>query len=150
MKTLFIFAMSLMCTYGFSQNAKVIVPDAVKTKFNALYPNAGKTDWEVEDGVYEASFKENNMETSVVLVADGSLAQTENEIKAEQLPSSVREYLAAHLSGKKITSVEKITSAKGVITYEVDVNNGDYLFDNNGHFLGMENEVEEDDENDND
>ncbi|HUR31019.1 MAG TPA: hypothetical protein VMZ69_06275 [Saprospiraceae bacterium] len=148
MKTLFIFAICLVCISGYSQNAKVIVPDAVKSKFNALYPNAGKTEWEAEDGVYEASFKENNLETSVLIVADGTVAQTEREITLDKLPSAVREYIAGQISGKKITSAEKITNFKGVVTYEVDIDNADYLFDSNGHFLGMDNEEEDDDNDD--
>ena len=54
------------------------------------------------------------------------------------------------MNGKKITSAEKITNAKGVVSYEVEVDNTDYLFDSYGHFLQKDTDVEEEDDDEND
>ncbi len=134
---------SLCCIYGCSQpEMKVNVPDAVENKFMTMYPNAGNTSWEMEDGKYEASFKENKLETAAVFNADGTLFQTENEIAISGLPQSVGDYMAGEMGKKKITGATKIVSASGITTYEAEVGKTDYVFDASGQYVGVENEEE--------
>ncbi|MBK9983560.1 MAG: PepSY-like domain-containing protein [Saprospiraceae bacterium] len=118
--------------------AKVNVPDAVKAKFSSMYPKAEHAEWEMEDGNYEASFKEEKMETSVIISPDGNVVETETSVDAAMLPQPVNDYVASQLGGKKISSAEKIVSATGMVSYEVEVGETDYLFDSNGQFTGKE------------
>jgi len=120
----------------FSQNVKESdVPSAVKTKFTSMYPNVTGTKWEMENGDYEAGFKENNTETSAIFRSNGTYVQTEVEIPVSSLPNAVNDYVSKNLSGKKIKEAAKITSSDGTVTYEAEVGNEDYIFDSNGNFL---------------
>src|SRR4030095_8469095 len=127
---------SLIYTTMSSQaNSKFTVPDAVKAKFAKLYPNTGSPKWEMEDGIYEATFKQNNVETSVLLSSDGSVIQTETEISPSLLPQTIKDYVHSKLPGKTITSASKIVDARSSVKYEAEVDKTDYLFDANGNFI---------------
>ena len=62
------------------------VPVNVKAKFTALYPKITKTNWELENGNYEAEFDFDKVETTVVINPAGELVQTEIEIGYSALP----------------------------------------------------------------
>lgn len=120
----------------YSQDVKESdVPAAVKTKFAAMYPNVTGAKWEMENGKYEAEFKENNVETSVLFEAIGKYIQTEVEIPVSSLPGGVNDYVTKNLAGKKINEACQITSSDGTVTYEAEIGKDDYLFDSNGNFL---------------
>ena len=119
---------------------KVNVPEVVKAKFSALYPNAGMAKWKMEDGKYEASFEQNKMETSVILSPEGNVLETESVIDVTALPQTINDYAVTQLGGKKISKAEKVTSANGTVSYEIEVDETDYLFDANGQFTGKEEE----------
>ena len=125
---------------------KMSIPENVKTKFAALYPNAANTQWEMEDGNYEASFKKDDAEISVVLSAEGTVVQTETEIDVMQLPQSVKDYVASQLGGKPISSAAKIVDSSGRISYEAEVEKTDFLFDETGQFAGKEDEEKGEDD----
>lgn len=135
-------AVSLCCMYGCSQ-----VPEVVKSKFAKMYPNSGNAKWEMEDGLYEGMFNENNLETAVIFSRDGNLIQTENEMDVNALPQSIKDHVASKLGGKKITSAAKIIRADGTMSFEAEVNKVDYVFDGNGKIIQQEEDEdgEEDD-----
>ncbi len=116
------------------------VPESVKSGFVQMYPAATGVEWELEDGMYEAEFKENKVETSVIFESGGKHLQTEVEIPVFSLPESIKNYVASNLEGKKIGEATKITTSGGVIKYEIGIKNTDYLFDASGSLLGTENE----------
>ena len=125
------------------------VPGTVKLKLASMYPGIKSTKWDKEEGKYEAAFKNNGVETSVLIDDAGMHVQTETDIKVSALPRGIKDYAEKHLSGKKITEASMITDANGVITYEVEIGDADYLFDAAGNFLKIqENDDGEDDEND--
>ena len=137
----------LSSTYMFSQG---VVPESIKTKFATLYPGVKVTEWELEDGFYEVSFVENNIETSVLLSNDGRVAQTETEIALNLLPQGVSDYITSQLNGKKISEASKITRADGTVTYKVEINDTDYMFDEMGHYLSQLTEEDDDEDDDDD
>ena len=111
------------------------VPAAVKTQFSSMFPNVKAYKWEKENGIYEAEFKQNKVETSVLFEADGKYFQTETEIAVSELPGGVRDYASKNLPGKKIKEASKIALADGTLTYEAEISGADYIFDANGNFL---------------
>lgn len=123
-------AASLRCTCAFAQ--KSAVPAAIQSKFAKSYPAATKVKWEKEDAGYEASFKLKGMEISVLYSANGTLEETETEIKVSELPAKARTYAAAK---GKIQEAAKIVLASGVVKYEAEVKDRDLLFDEKGNFL---------------
>jgi len=140
-----------------AQNLKEAdVPAAVKESFKNHYPSVKKADWEKENGNYEAEFsrkhvysengktKKENIETSVLYDATGKLIQTEVEISISQLPKAVSEYVAKNLNGKKISEAAKITDAAGLVSFEAEIGEADYIFDANGNFIKKEVETDDD------
>lgn len=122
------------------------VPEAVKTAFTAMYPDANHIKWSMEDKKYEAEFKQYGVESSVLFETSGAYYQTETEIPKSSLPEAVREYVSKNLAGKKIKEAAKITDAKGTITYEAEVGGSDYLFDANGVFISKSTDTDQEDE----
>jgi len=130
--------------FAFEVNAQKLnesdVPQPVKTNFAALYPDKTAYKWEMENGKYEASFKDIGVETSVLFKADGTHIQTEVEIAVSSLPAPVNKYVKNHFKSKKINEAAKISAADGTVTYEAEIGNTDYFFDANGNYLGSESE----------
>ena len=110
------------------------VPAVVKQSFSKQYAGA-TAKWELEDGHYEAGFKHNGTEMSVLYDANGNMKESEVEIKVAELPANVLTYINAHYAVKKIKEAAKITDAKGIVKYEAEVGGNDLIFDANGNFL---------------
>ncbi len=110
------------------------VPAAVKASFEKQYPGIA-VKWEKEDGNYEASFKQNGNDLSNLYNPNGTLTESEMEMKVTDLPANIQAYVTAHYIGKKIKSAAKITKADGSVQYEANVNGKDAIFDANGKFL---------------
>lgn len=151
MKKLFTVLISIVFFYsGCTKQLKESdIPAAVKTKFASLYPSAKNVKWEKEDGKYEAEFKQNRTEVSILIDGAGNFLQTETEITISSLPQRVLDYEAKQLSGKKIKEAVKIVDVTGKVTYEVEIGGVDYLFDANGDFINSETD-DPDDKEDND
>ena len=110
------------------------VPAAVKAAFTKRYPGIAAK-WEKEDGLFEASFKQNGLSISALYEANGTQKETETEIKMKELPAPALSYVKEHYKGKAIKESAKITKADGTITYEAEVSGKDVIFDMNGKFL---------------
>ena len=135
--------------FAFAQKVKQNnVPQPVKDALYNMYPNAKVTEWEMEDGNYEAEFENNDVETSVVITPAGAHVMTEVEIASTALPQAAQDYIKTNFTGKKISEACQMTTADGVISYEAEVGGKDYLFDANGNYTGVENEEEGKDDND--
>lgn len=137
MKTLFaIAALSLAAGSVNAQKVKESeVPAPVKAGLAKQFPGASKTEWVKEDSNFEVEFEINKVETTAVIDPAGNVLETETEIDKSALPKEVTEYIAKNLSGKKIREAARSTDAKGVVTYEAQVEKLDYIFDSNGTFI---------------
>jgi len=111
------------------------VPTAVTSVFKKNYPYATDAKWENADGMYEVSFKNANKDISVLYSYKGELAMTETPCEVSALPANIMAYLTKNVVGAKITEASKLVDAQGIVSYEVEANNTDYLFTANGQFL---------------
>jgi hypothetical protein len=111
------------------------VPAPVKAKFASLYAGVKAEKWEKENGNYEVKFHQNKTEMSILVDASGALLETETSIEVSALPKSVSEYVTKNKAGKKIKEASKIVDAKGVTTYEAEVEKMDLIFDKDGKFV---------------
>ena len=126
----------LFATLSFAQKMqKKNVPANVTSTFQKLYPTANKVKWDKEDEKYEASFDLNKTDNSVLMDAQGNVIESEVEIELNQLPKGILDYVKTHYAGKQAKEGAKITDAKGIITYEVEIKGMDLIFDNNGKFI---------------
>ncbi len=101
----------LTISVAFTANAQKLkeanVPVAVKAAFTKTYPN-NKAKWEKEDGKYEAGFKMNGTTMSALFIANGSMTESEMEIKVADLPATVLAYVKEHHKGKNIKAGAKL------------------------------------------
>ena len=111
------------------------VPAEVKAAFTKQYPNVKAKGWEKEDGNYEVEFDSNKIEMTLVIDPKGNVKQTETEIKVSELSKTIADYCAKNYAGKKIKEASKIVDAKGVITYEAEIDKMDVMFDAAGKFI---------------
>lgn len=129
---------ALISLFAFSACAQKLdasnVPAAVKISFEKQFSGATAT-WEKEDGMYEVNFKHNGNEMSALFETNGTMTESEMEIKEKDLPAAVLTYVKENYKGKKIKSAAKITKANGTVNFEAHVNGKDAIFDANGIFL---------------
>ena len=110
------------------------VPAAVKASFTKNFPGA-TAKWEKENANYEAGFKKDGHEMSALFDANGTMTESEMEIKVAELPTAVTTYLNTNYKGVKVKEAAKITKAGGEVNYEAEVKGKDLIFDANGNFL---------------
>lgn len=129
---------SVIISMGMSACAQKLkeanVPAAVKTSFAKQYPGT-PVKWEKEDGEYEAGFKKDGITMSAVFMVDGTMKESEMDIKVTALPASVLAYVKEHYKGKTIKEGAKITKADGTVNYEAEVDGKDVIFDSEGKFI---------------
>ena len=110
------------------------VPAAVKASFARQYPGITAS-WEKEEGKYEAGFDHNGHEMSALFETTGAMTESEMEIKVNELPAPVMQYINAHHKGAVVKEAAKITKATGEVNYEAEVRGKDLIFDATGKFL---------------
>ena len=110
------------------------VPAAVKASLAKQYPGA-TAKWEKENDKYEANFKQDGNTMSALFEANGTMAESEMDIKVADLPATVLAYVKEHYKGKTIKEGAKITKADGTVNYEAEVAGVDVIFDANGKFI---------------
>jgi uncharacterized membrane protein YkoI len=111
------------------------IPQTILSAVKKQYPQAEKIKWEKENEHYEAEFKQNEQETSILLDSQGNILETETEITPDLLPPKVQEYVSKQYPNQKIKEASKITDAKGKISYEVEIKKTDLYFDQEGNFI---------------
>lgn len=143
MKILMTVAFAMGCTISLQAQKmnSTDVPANVKASLQKAY--AGKNvSWDKEDDNYEASFKQKDQETSIVLDASGTILETEVEISKKDLPAPILDALKKGYADYKIEEAAKIESPNGAITYEAEVEKGeksfDLIFDATGKLLKTE------------
>src|SRR6185436_9933151 len=94
---------ALLSNSAYAQEIKADkIPSAVSSAFKSKFPAATKTDWEMEDGNYEAEFKMNGEEMSANFDKEGKWIETETEIKVSALPGLVSAALKKEFPDWKI------------------------------------------------
>ena len=141
-KILFTVVLIVFSANSFAQKKEI--PEAVKTKFAQLYPNAQKADWEKEGDNYEVEFKQGKEEIVVLLNPGVNVLETETQINLSALPKAISEYTIKNYPGRKIKEAAKIVDDKGTVTYEAEIKEGDLIFDATGTFLKLDKEVGDD------
>ena len=135
-KTFLLLAIGFTAITATAQKVKETdVPAEVKAAFTKNYPNVKAKGWEKEDGNYEVEFDSNKNEMTLVIDPKGNVVQTETEIKVSELSKIITDYCAKNYAGKKIKEASKIVDAKGVITFEAEIEKMEVLFDANGKFI---------------
>lgn len=133
MKRMFVAVAMLATVNCMAQDA----PSVVKSAFAKSFPGASVKKWDKEDGKYEANFSKGGKMMSATFAADGTLEETETDIKVSELPSSVIEYIKAHYKNAVVKEAAMIIRGNDKM-YEAEVKGRDLLFDMQGKFLKEE------------
>ncbi len=106
------------------------VPAPVASAFKAKFPNATKTNWEMENAnEYEACFKLNGEEISANFDNTGKWLETETEIKVSDLPSPIQTVLKRDFSGFEVEEASKIENLKNGNCFEAEIEKSEETFD---------------------
>ena len=133
---IWMFSLVLLATAACAQKtADSKVPEAVRTAFVKLNPAVTKLKWEKEETAYEASFKADRAEKSMVFDAEGNVLETEKEIAINELPTKIQEYITQKFKGSKIKEAAKLIDAKGKVSFEAEIKGKDLIFDENGNLI---------------
>lgn len=119
------------------------IPATAKGGFAAKFPSAQKAKWSIEKpGEFEVEYVLSGVESSALFDAEGNLLETETEIKESELPATVKATLARDFKGYKLDEIEKVTDAKGIITFEMEAAKGkeklEISFDTTGKLVSKE------------
>ena len=121
------------------ESKKAVVPAVVKNTFAKEYPAIKKCNWDAEGKDFEAEFKLESVETSVVYDAEGHKKEVEIEIATSELPEITTAYIKKNYSASKISEASKITDARNNIYYEAEITTNqkskDLIFDASGNFV---------------
>jgi hypothetical protein len=137
MKPLLTFLAYVICiSYTCAQEIKTsALPPAVSDVFSLLYPDARNIEWQIVNGQYRAGFKNNKMATMALLSEDGTLLQTQTQIRTIALPEPTLDFFEEKFAEEKIEMATIIEDEKGIITFTAIVDKADFLFDANGQLL---------------
>jgi len=120
----------------FSQELKKTgIPAPVADKFMLLYPDAKCITWHFTNDHFKADFKNNKMATTALIAADGTLLQTETQIKVTALPEQALAYFEEKPEDPKIEMATIIEDENGIITFEAVADKVDYTFDSSGQVV---------------
>ena len=67
------------------------IPLAVSGNFQKQFPQAEKTQWEIDEKDYEVNFHLNKVEYSAKYNSTGAWLETEQEIKITELPENIQQ-----------------------------------------------------------
>lgn len=101
------------------------IPKAIQDAFTKKFPTAKSVKWDKENAnEYEASFLLNGIKNSANYNTQGSLVETESEIKVSDLPSAITSNIQKKYTNWKIVGAAKIEHLKNGIQFEADLQKG--------------------------
>lgn len=135
-KSVMTIALIMLSFVSFAQKTKEQnVPQVIKKALNEKFPNAKNVKWDKEENNFEASFKNNNIDNSILFNANGKIIETEIAIEVNQLPKNALQYLNDNFKNQKVKEAAKIITEKGNLIYEAEIKGKDLFFDENGNFI---------------
>lgn len=135
-KSVITIALIMLSFVSFAQKTKEQnVPQIIKKALSEKFPNAKNVKWDKEENNFEASFKNNNIDNSILFNANGKIIETEIAIEVNQLPKNALQYLNDNFKNQKVKEAAKIITEKGNLIYEAEIKGKDLFFDENGNFI---------------
>ena len=138
-KILAILTIGIGFTAANAQQTKQIEPPAiVKASFAKMFPDVQQTNWDKENGQYEASYTNGQHKGSVLFDSNGKWTEREVVIPIEQLPREALLYMQQHYKGQTLKGAAKITKSNGEVQYEAEISGKDVFFTQHGVFIKAE------------
>lgn len=135
-KSIIVITLIMVSLVSFAQKTEEQnVPQVVKNALLQKFPKAKEVKWDKEENNYEASFKNNKVDNSILFNANGKIIETEIAITVSQLPKKALQYLNDNYKNQKVKEAAKIVTEKGTVIYEAEIKGKDLLFDENGNYI---------------
>ncbi len=115
----------------------VDIPLPVLDQFRLSYPDAQNIEWKAQHGKYLALFRNYKMNTAAMLSEDGTMLQTETEIKTIALPLHATLFLKEEIGVRKIEYASIVENESGVITFKARADKAQYWFDSDGQLFNQ-------------
>lgn len=121
-----LFVLSLQFTFA-QDVSESQVPEKIKNSFTKEFQST-KANWSKEEAGYEASFKKDGKELSIVFDLEGAVMERETEIQKSDLPAFVNDYVSTNYPKFKLKEIARIESTKGNF-FEVEVAKGSEVYE---------------------
>ena len=120
-----------------SVNAQYIdeskVPQTVKSAFAKQFPTI-TPQWELEDGKFDAEFKEKDKKISILFDRKGNSFE-QIKMKREDAPPALVDYMTKNCKDEKLKKIKKLVSSNGDISYLCVLNSKTIHFDANWNVI---------------
>ena len=112
------------------------VPEKITTAFKTIHPNATDIRWIQEPSIFEAKFRDGEMQGAISFNDQAEVVETEEVIREEQLPNhaGILDYIKSNYNGETIQRSEKIIKRDGIVMYELQITGKELIFDAEGNF----------------
>lgn len=94
------------------QNHPNQIPQAVLAAFDAKYPSALHVEWEKGISYYKAEFIFNGNEVDALFALDGTWQRSETELTANQLPQTIKNYIATNYPTNRVDDCDLIETTE--------------------------------------
>jgi len=127
------------CTTAQAQKIlSTAVPKTVTTAFKKSHPTATKETWNKHDDNYEVKFTVNKKVKSLMYNTKGVLVFNEAKVTLTTLPAAAKKYMDTNFTNQTILKVVRMTTMTNSISYAVEINDRNIIFDTKGHFIKSE------------
>ena len=140
MKKIFCLLLLLACcvTVEAQKLAANAVPKTVTTAFKKSHPTATKETWFKHDDKYEVKFTVNKKVKSLMYNTKGILVFNEAKVTLTTLAAAAKKYMDTNFTNQTILKVVRMTTMTNSISYAVEINDRNIIFDTKGHFIKSE------------
>jgi len=134
-----IFSFLLLASFVIQAKAQKLktkdVPQPVLNAFKDSFPNVKKAYWGKDSIHYHVGFFYLKAPGSVTYDITGKRIISEMQLPVEDLPQSIVEYVQKKYPGEIVKEAAQIITGEGTVTYEVEINDLDLIFDAKGNFI---------------
>ncbi len=137
-KIILVLLICLISSLAFTQKMQSTaqVPSKIESAFKKMYPKAIIQKWNDESPIWEVKYVNGAEKGAVSFNADAKVVEMELVIQEGQLPAnrSIQKYITRFYPKEQIKGFEKITKANGTVTYEIQIEGKELVFDAKGNF----------------
>lgn len=114
------------------------VPKKVTVAFDKSHPTTTKEEWTKVDNNYEVKFLLNKKEKHLMYDKTGVLVFNESKIALSTIPAAIKKYLDTNFPEQKVDGIVKMTAMNSSLSYAVEINDSNLIFDAQGNYLRTE------------
>lgn len=109
---------------GCDDDSMTVAPE-VESAFTTRYPDAGRVEWDLEDGYYVAEFYDDRYETEAWFTPGGEWVMTETDIPYGALPQAVKTaFEGSEYAAWRVDDVDKVERRDMETLYVLEVEYG--------------------------